>query len=42
MPINNNAAADEIHGKNSLPLPKSSFKLYVTLLLNTFWDLFNY
>ena len=42
MPINNNAAAEKVHGKNSLPLPKSCFKLYVTLLLNMFWHLFNY
>lgn len=42
MPINNNAAVDKVHGKNSLPLLKSSFKLYVTLLLNMFWHLFNY
>lgn len=38
----NNAAVDKVHGKILLPLLKSSFKLYVTLLKYMFWHLFNY
>ena len=39
MSNNNNAAADDDndHGKNSLYVPMSSFKLYVTLLRNLVW-----